>query len=59
MLESYLFFIHSLPQSMQDLSSPTGDQTHAPAVEAQGLDHWTTREVRVVASFESSELRFS
>ena len=44
---------------MQDLSSPTGDQTHAPAVEAQGLDHWTTREVRVVASFESSELRFS
>ena len=59
MLESYLFFIHPLPQSVQDLSSPTRDQTHAPAVEVQGLNHWTAREVSVVASFKSSESRFS
>ena len=31
--------------SMWDLSSPTRDQTHAPAVEAWRLNHWTAREV--------------
>ena len=30
---------------MQDLSSLTKDQTCAPAVETQSLNHWTAREV--------------
>ena len=30
---------------MWDLGSVTKDQTHAPAVEAQSLNHWTTREL--------------
>ena len=30
---------------MQDLSSPIKDQIRAPAVEAQSLYLWTTREV--------------
>ena len=53
MLESYLFFIHPLPQSVQDLSSPTRDQIHAPAVEVQGLNHWTAREVSAAAAAKS------
>ena len=28
-----------------DLSSPGSDGTHAPALQMQCLDHWTTREV--------------
>ena len=32
---------------MWDLSSLTRDWTHAPALEAQHLNHWTTREVPV------------
>ena len=29
---------------MWDLSSPTRDQTHAPYIERQGPNHWTTGE---------------
>ena len=35
------------PHGMWDLSSLTRDQTHAPKVEAQSLNHWTTREVPI------------
>jgi len=38
-----LFLCH-LTQ-LWDLSSPTRDQTHAPAVEAKIINHWTTREL--------------
>ena len=31
--------------SMWDLSSPTRDQTQAPALGVQSLIHWTTKEV--------------
>ena len=42
-----LFWLHwnKGPGSLQDLSSPTRDQTMRPAVEAQSLNHWTAREV--------------
>ena len=33
-----------MPCSMEDLSSPTRDQTRAPAVEAWSPNHWTARE---------------
>ena len=33
---------------MWDLSSPTRDQTWAPALEAQSLNHWTIREAPVI-----------
>ena len=36
---------------MWDLSSPTQNQTCAPAVEVQSLNHWTTREVPNVLIF--------
>ena len=35
------------PCSMRDLSSLTGDRTHAPAVEAWSLSCWTTKEVPI------------
>ena len=38
----YLFI---WPHGMRDLSSLTRDQTCAPAVEVQSLNHWATREV--------------
>ena len=28
-----------------EISSPARDQTHAPTLEAQSLNHWPTREV--------------
>ena len=31
------------PSGLRDLSSPTGDRTRAPAVEAWSLNHWTAR----------------
>ena len=34
----------AMPHSLQDLSSLTRDQTHAPAVEARSPNYWTTRE---------------
>ena len=40
----YLYFL-AAPRSTWDLSSPTRDQTHAPAWEVQSLNHWTAREV--------------
>ena len=43
-LDSFFFF-GPLPFSMQDLNSPTRSWTHAPAVEVQGLNHWTAREI--------------
>ena len=33
------------PHGMRDLSSPTRDRTHGPALEVQRLNHWTAREV--------------
>ena len=33
------------PCSMWDLNSLTEDKIHAPALEAQSLNHWTIREV--------------
>ena len=48
LLPSALFFelIYLFGHASQhmDLSSPTRDQTHAPAVETQSLNHWSTRE---------------
>ena len=47
---NYDFHLHSLLvifwlcHSMQNLSSPTSDQTHAPAVEVQSPNHCTARE---------------
>ena len=35
----------ALPRVVWDLNSPNGDQTVAPALEAQGLNHWATKEV--------------
>ena len=35
----------ALPSGMQNLSSLTRNQTHAPSVARQTLNHWTTREV--------------
>ena len=32
-------------QGMWDLSSPTRDQNHTPALEVDSLNHWNTREV--------------
>ena len=39
------------PHSMEDLSSPTRDQTHAPAVGAWSPNHWTTGEVPKISRF--------
>ena len=38
-------FILAALYDMQDLISSTRDQTWAPAVEAQSLNHWTLGEV--------------
>ena len=38
-----------------DLSSPTRDWTHAPAVEAWSPNHWTTREFPMSLSFDCSQ----
>ena len=40
----FFLFLASL-HGIQDLSSLTRDRTHAPAVEAQSVNHWTAREV--------------
>ena len=36
-----------MPSGLRDLSSPTRDQTQAPAVKALSPNHWTTREFPV------------
>ena len=41
----YLLLLIFLPQSMRDLNSLTRDASHAPGVEVQSLNLWTTREV--------------
>ena len=46
---SFLKNILAVPQNMWNLSSPARDQTHAPAVEMQSLNHWAAREVSVAA----------
>ena len=40
-------FVFSYTTSIKNLSCLTRDQTHAPAVEAQSFNHWTSREVPV------------
>ena len=39
------FFFLAVPNSLQDFSSWPGTETVSPAVEAQSLNHWITREV--------------
>ena len=43
-IASVLCFGFSWLRGLWDLNSPTGDQTHTPAVKVQSLNHWTTRE---------------
>ena len=45
-VRDFFFFLSFLtvPWDMQYLSSPTKNQTHAPAVEVQSLNYWTTKE---------------
>ena len=47
----YEKFSAPLPPGMQDLSSLTRDQTHAPCSGSAGLNHWTSREVLGVEFF--------
>ena len=42
-----VFYCLDALQGMQDLSFPTRVQTVPPAVAAQKLNHWTTREVLI------------
>ena len=42
-LKKYVYIFKATLCGMGDLSSPTGDQTHAPYIGS--LNHWTTREV--------------
>ena len=44
-VETYAGFFLAVLHGMWDLSSLTGDQTCAPALEAWNLKYWTTREV--------------
>ena len=52
-----LFYVLATPRGMWDLSSLNKDRTHAfptphslpPTLEAFSLNHWTAREVPVVA----------
>ena len=43
--EHTFFFFLAVPRSMWDLSSPTRDRTHTPALEVWSLNHWTAMEV--------------
>ena len=45
------------PHGMEDLSSPTRDQTHAPAVGVWSPNHWTTGEVLKISRFLSGGAR--
>ena len=49
----YLYFLGFLTvlRGLQNLSSPTGIEPMPPAVEAQSLKHWTTREVPAPGPF--------
>ena len=48
-------FVVSTLCDLQDLISPTRDQTWAPAVETWSPDHWTTREFPDMNIFEESK----
>ena len=41
---TYNFFFLAVPRSMWDVSSRPGIEPAPPALEAQSLNHWTTRE---------------
>lgn len=41
---------------MCDLTSPTRDRSHAPAVEVWSLRHWNSREVPLLAHFNLKEV---
>ena len=41
----YFFFFFAMLYGKWDLSFPTKDYTHAPALEAWSLNHWTSRRV--------------
>ena len=43
-----IFFLLAAPHGLQDLSSPTRDQSQAPAVKALSPNHWTAREFPVL-----------
>ena len=52
-----LFLLYVLifwPQGIWDLSSLTRDQTRAPYIERQSLNHRTTREVPTGGSFDDA-----
>ena len=49
-----LFGCASLSCSMWDLSSLTKDQTQAPALGAQSLSHWTTRELPIICFYTNT-----
>ena len=51
---SLLGFFFTAPQGMWDPSSLTRDQTHSPCTGRQNLNHWTTREVPIDVSLQSS-----
>ena len=53
----FLFFNLATPHGLWDLSSPTRDQTRAPAVKVLSPNHWTTREFPSI-SFLSSVREF-
>ena len=40
----FFFFFPATPYGLQDLSSPTRDQTQTLAVKAPSPNHWTARE---------------
>ena len=48
---TYLSLFLAARCSVWDLSSPAGDRAVPPAMEAQSLNHWTSREVPVLRSF--------
>ena len=45
MLSSHLHFFFAMLCGKWDLSSPSKDYTHAPALQAWSLNHWTARRV--------------
>ena len=59
--QKFLFvclFVLATPQGMWDLSSPTRDRTHAPALGARSLNQWTAREVPMHKIFNFDEVHF-
>ena len=52
----FLLFGHTCQAaSMQDLSSPTRDDPAPPAVEAQSLNYWNSREVQPVTNLKDNK----